>query len=78
MKTVPIQLLSSPMDRPLYPSELKIKIAEEMWKVCRVAGDPVEPPLAIYAMAEVAIREAYSNVDKLLLETIRSRLEGLV
>lgn len=66
------------MDRPLYPGELKIKVAEEMWKTYRSPGDPIEPPLAIYAMAEVAIKEIYSNVDKLLLEIIRDRLEGLV
>jgi hypothetical protein len=29
-------------------------------------------------MAEVAIKEIYGNVDKILLETIRNRLEGLV
>ena len=66
------------MNRHLYPRELKIKVAEEMWKVSRSPGDPIEPPLAIYAMAEVAIKEVYSNVDKMLLETIRDRLEGLV
>lgn len=66
------------MNRPLYPNELKIKIAEKMWSVSRSTGDPVEPPLAIYAMAEIAIKEVYANVDKMLLETIRSRLEDLV
>lgn len=66
------------MSRHLYPSELKIKVAEEMWKICRSTGDPIEPPLAIYAMAEVAIKEVYINVDKMLLETIKDRLEGLL
>ena len=66
------------MNKPLYPRELKIKVAEEMWKTSRSPGDPIEPPLAIYAMAEVAIKEVYSNVDKMLLETIKDRLEGLV
>lgn len=71
-------LSSKKMDRPLYPGELKIKVAQEMWRTCRSKGDPIEPPLAIYAMAEIAIKEVYANVDKMLLETIKDRLEGLV
>jgi len=66
------------MEKPLHPYELKIKVAEEMWKVCRSKNDPIEPPLAIYAMAEVAIKEVYLNVDKMVLETVKSRLEGLL
>lgn len=66
------------MDRPLYPNELRSKVAEEMWKACRSNNDPIEPPPALYAMAEVAIREIHINVDKMLLETIRNRLEGLL
>jgi hypothetical protein len=66
------------MDKPLQPYELRIKVAEQMWRTSRSPGDPIEPPLAIYAMAEAAIKEVYLNVDKMLLETIKDRLEGLV
>ena len=66
------------MDKPLQPFELKTKVAKQMWLTSRSPKDPIEPPLAIYAMAEVAIKEVYLNVDKMLLETIKTRLEGLV
>ncbi len=66
------------MEKPLHPSELKIRVAEQMWKECRSKGDPIEPPLAIYAMAEIAIKEIYVNVDKMLLNMIRDRLEELL
>lgn len=66
------------MDRPLYPSELRNKIAEEMWNVSRSDNDPIDPPPVVYAMAEIAMREVHINVDKMLLETIKHRLEGLL
>jgi hypothetical protein len=66
------------MDKPLHIPELREKVARKMWEVCRSSNDPLEPPLATYVMAEVAIKEIYGNVDKILLETIRNRLEGLI
>jgi len=35
-------------------------------------------PLSFYRIAEMAIVEVHSNVDKMLMQTIKERLEGLV
>lgn len=78
MKMVVTQLSNEQMDKPLHPHELRTKVAEEMWKACRSHADPIEPPPPVYAMAEVAIKVIYINVDKMLMETIKNRLEGLL
>ena len=66
------------MDKPLHMRELRQKVAERMWGVCRSGHDPISPPPVIYAMTEAAIDEIYRNVDKMLMQTIKDRLEGLV
>jgi hypothetical protein len=66
------------MDKPLHMRELRQKVAERMWSVCRSELDPVEPPPVIYAMTETAINEIYMNIDKMLMQTIKDRLERLI
>jgi hypothetical protein len=49
-----------------------------MWDACRSKFDSVDPPPILYKMADIAIKETYTNFDKLLMETIKDRLEGLI
>lgn len=64
--------------KPLEYSELRKTIAYKAWLIW-CPSRPVPPvPAEFYNIADVAIREVQSNIDKMITETVKSRLEKLL
>jgi hypothetical protein len=63
---------------PASYSELRKTIAYKAWLIwCPSRPVPPVPP-EFYNIAEVAIREVQLNVDKMISQTVKSRLENLL
>lgn len=63
---------------PATYSELRKTIAYKAWLIW-CPSRPVPPvPAEFYNIAEVAIKEVQSNFDKMISETIKTRLETLL
>jgi len=63
---------------PASYSELRKTIAYKAWLVW-CPSRPVPPvPAEFYNIADVAIREVQANVDKMVSELIKTRLEKLL
>jgi len=65
-------------DKPLSVNMLRAIIARKAWDLYKKQEIPTEVPSEFYAIAEMAIMETYANVDKMLTDTIRNRLEKLI
>lgn len=64
--------------KPLEYSELRKVIAYKAWSIW-CPSRPMPPvPAEFYNIADVAIREVQSNVDKMISETVKTRLEALL
>lgn len=66
------------MNQPLTALELRTRIAEKAWRIYSDGESCESMPLDFYRIAEMAIVEVHSNVDRMLMQTIKERLEGLV
>lgn len=65
------------MDQPLTALELRTLIAEKAWRI--YSGESANNmPIDFYRIAEMAIVEVHTNVDKMLGQQIRDRLEKLL
>jgi len=64
--------------RPLYFSELRREIAEKAWEIWNPTRPLPRIPTEFYQIAEMAISEVHVNVDKMISETIKQRLEKLL
>lgn len=65
------------MDQPLTALELRTRIAEKAWRI--YSGESVDDmPIDFYRIAEMAIVEVHANVDRMLGQQIRNRLEKLM
>lgn len=65
------------MDQPLTALELRTRIAEKAWRIH--SGESADDmPIDFYRIAEMAIVEVHSNVDRMLGQQIRNRLEKLM
>lgn len=63
---------------PASYSELRRTIAYNAWLIW-CPSRPVPPvPAEFYTIADFAIREVQSNVDKMISQTIKSKLEDLL
>jgi hypothetical protein len=64
--------------RPLEYSELRKVIAQKAWSIWCPSRPLPSVPAEFYNIAEVAIKEVQSNVDKMITEAVKSRLENLL
>jgi hypothetical protein len=56
---------------------LRTRIAEKAWRI--YSGESVDDmPIDFYRIAEMAIVEVHANVDRMLGQQIRNRLEKLM
>ena len=63
---------------PLEYSELRKIVAHKAWSIW-CPSRPMPPvPAEFYNIADVAIREVQSNIDKMITETVKGRLEALL
>ncbi len=63
---------------PVSYSELRKTIAYKAWQLW-CPSRPVPPvPSEFYNIADVAIREVQSNVDKMITQTVKAKLESLL
>lgn len=65
------------MDKPLDLWQLREVAATKAWEVYRADSDPEQVPLKFSCAVDVIIRETYINVDKMITESVRNRLENL-
>lgn len=64
--------------RPLTFSELRSKVAKDAWSIwCPTRPLPGVPP-EFYNIADMAINTVHENVDKMISEQIKGRLETLL
>jgi hypothetical protein len=64
--------------KPLEFSELRKIIAHKSWSIWSPSRPLPPVPPEFYNIAEVAIREVQANIDKMIAETIKKRLETLL
>lgn len=57
---------------------LKKIIAHKAWDMWSKTSEPSPVPPQFYDIADMAIQEVYNNVDKMITEAIRQRLENLL
>jgi hypothetical protein len=66
------------MSNPVGYSDLRRDIARTAWSIwCPTRPLPAVPP-EFYNIADYAIRSVHENVDKMISETIKGRLEKLL
>lgn len=65
------------IDKPYEIWQLRRIAAAKAWEAYRSDTDPEKVPLAFYNAVDIVIKESYKNVDKMVQETIRQRLESL-
>lgn len=63
---------------PLSAFELRTLIAERAWRIYSEGESVQSIPLSFYRIADMAIVEVHKNVDRMLVETIKGRLENLL
>jgi hypothetical protein len=63
---------------PLEYSELRKIVATKAWSIWCPSRPLPAVPAEFYNIADVAIREVQSNVDKMITETVKGRLETLL
>lgn len=64
--------------KPLEYSELRKVIAHKAWSIWCPSRPMPSVPAEFYNIADVAIREVQSNIDKMITETVKTRLEKLL
>ena len=65
------------MNKPLDIYDLREFAARKAWDIYRSTSDPLNIPESFYHAVEVVIRESYNNVDSMLKESIRLKLDSL-
>lgn len=65
-------------NKPLERSELRRQIASKAWGIWCPTRPLPAIPAEFYNIADVAIMEVHSNVDKMIAETIKTKLETLL
>lgn len=66
------------MSNPLSYSELRMSIAKTAWSVwCPTRPLPAVPP-EFYTIADCSIKLVHENVDKMISEAIKGKLENLL
>lgn len=66
------------MSDPMSYSDLRMDIAKTAWSLwCPTRPLPAVPP-EFYNIADYAIKTVHGNVDKMISETIKGRLEKLL
>jgi hypothetical protein len=65
------------IDKPLDIPDLRRAVARKAWDVYRGPSDPVDIPPSFYYAIDIVIKESYNNVDKMIADNIRRRLDGL-
>ena len=65
-------------ERPVSNAILRKIIAHKAWDIWTQADRPSSAPDQFYSIADMAIQEVYDNVDKMITESIRQRLENLL
>lgn len=63
---------------PLEYSELRKMIAYKAWSIWCPSRPMPSVPAEFYNIADLAIREVQSNIDKMITEAVKSRLEKLL
>lgn len=66
------------MSTPISYSDLRISIAKTAWSVWCPTRPLPAVPAEFYTIADCAIRLVHENVDKMISEAIKSRLEDLL
>lgn len=64
-------------DRPLDLLQLRMILARKAWNQYKGDSDPYEVPSAFYSVTDLIIKESYNNVEKMIAETIKQRLNSL-
>jgi hypothetical protein len=65
-------------EHPISISMLRKVIAHQAWDIWSKTENPSPVPDEFYQIADMAIKEVYDNVDKMITDTIRNRLEKLI
>jgi hypothetical protein len=66
------------IDKPLSIAELRKVAAKKAWEIYTGDTDPVDIPMSFYYAVDICIKESYDNVDKMITEGIRKRLDDLL
>lgn len=64
--------------KPISYSILRELIAKQAWEIWSEKSPAPPTPIEFYQISEMAIREVQLNVDKMVAEIIKSRLETLL
>jgi hypothetical protein len=65
-------------DLPLSFFMLRKIIAHKAWDIWTASKDPSAVPPRFYDIADMAIKEVHDNVDKMITDVIREKLENLI
>lgn len=65
-------------EHPMPMFQLRKLLVEKIWTILNDDPNTHIPRVKCYDIADMAIREIHGNFDKMIIETIKSRLEKLL
>lgn len=65
------------INKPLDLWQLRELAATKAWEAYRTDSDSEKVPSSFSHAVDIVIREAYINIDRMITESVRNRLENL-